>query len=802
MSLAADLRFALRQLLRRPGFTAIALLTLALGTGSATAIFSLVDGVLLRPLPFPRSGRLVSLCETNPAVVSYCLTNSPTDVADWSARSRSIVSFGLARSEAMKLARPGGVPLGLDAGIATAGLFTTLGVEPELGRTLTAADLEPANRHVVMLTDELWRAQFGADRHVVGTLLTLDGESYEVIGVLPPGMSVPDLGQVKVWLPLPFSPGEERNRDWRGFFVVGRLADGASVAGAQAELAGIQRDLEQRYPATDRGWQVRVEPLLDHVVGGTRPTLLVFLGAVAILLLVACANVANLLVARGVAREHEFAVRSALGARPARLFRLIAFESGALALLGGAAGLLVATWATDALLALMPVGLPRVGDVHLDARVAGFALVLALATGLLTGLVPAWRVARLDLAEGMKQGRQPQAWRTALGVRGGLVVAEVAFAFVLAVGAGLLTRSFTALLHWDPGFQTRDLLTFWTYPSSGTYAQVPIRFARLEEELRSLPGVVSVGMTSAGPLFGGGDGAAEYSVLGGEPAGGGTVVADWYDMSPGYFRTLGIALRRGRYFDASDRDGAPAVAIVNEALARRYFPGRNPVGLRLVQKNHTETIEIVGVVADVPPFVPGEAAKPEIYWPYAQAPRWASYFVLRTRPGADLSALAKAVQARAAAVDPDLAPTRIDTMDDLVAAQLKRPRFNMLLIGLFAAMALALTAVGVYGVIAASVAGRTRELGVRLALGASGGQVLGLVMREGMTLAGAGMVVGAAVALAVSRFAASLLVKVSPADPLTFGAIALLLGAATAAACYVPARRASRVDPMESLRAQ
>ncbi len=798
--LLADLRFTLRQLLRRPGFTLLAIAALALGTGAATAIFSIVDGVLLRPFPFPDSGRLVAVCEVHASIAGYCVA-SPPDVEDWSFESRSFQSLGLGRTWPFTMQLEGGAE-GVGGGLATPGLFATLGIRPALGRLFEPDDVRGAGRHVAVLSDELWRSRFGGDARVLGRAVVLDGERYAIVGVLPAGTDIPRLSTVRVWVPLPFDPRAEENRRWRGFEVFGRLAPGATVGTAEAELTAIQRRLGERYPRTNLGWGARVEPLLDNVVGDVRPTLLVFLGAVALLLLVACANVANLLVARGAARAREFAVRAALGARPRRLFRLIAMESGLLAFAGGAAGILVATWAADVLLSLMPAGLPRVHQVSLDGRVLAFALALTLTTGLVTGLAPAWRAARIDLAKAMKEGHQPWAWRRALGLRGGLVVAEVAMAFVLAVGSGLLTRSFAALLHWEPGFDQRGLLTFWTYASSGKYpdrSRVTALFAQIESELRALPSVSSVGMTSAGPLFGGGDGAAEFIAEGDDPSAA-PVVANWYDMSPGYFRTLGLALRRGRLFEDADREGAPPVAIVNEALARRYFGTGDPVGTRLRRKNGADTVEIVGVVADIPPFTPGARAEPEIYWPYGQSPRWASYLVLRT--GADPAGLARLVESRLKAIDPDMGAAQTATMDDLVDAQLKRPRFHMLLIGLFAVMALALSTVGVYGVIAASVAGRTHELGVRVALGASGGRVIGMVMREGMALAAGGLAVGAAIALGVSRFARTLLYGVRPTDPATFVAIALLLAAASAAACYVPARRAARVDPMEALRAE
>ncbi len=798
-SLIADLRFALRQLVRRPGFTVIAVLTLALGTGASTAIFGIVDRVLLRPLPFPESRRLVALCETHPSIEGFCIA-SPPDVEDFSRRSRTLASVGLGRAWPFTMQGEAGRAEGVSGGLATPGLFRTLEVAPALGRLLGPDDLTPAGRHVAVLSDEMWHTRYGADRGVIGRSLVLDGEPYEIVGVLAPGTAVPSLEYVKLWVPLPFDPRDEENRRWRGFVTIGRLAPGVTVAAASAELAGIQRQLGESYPATNRDWGVRVEPLLDHVVGSVRTTLLVFMGAVAILLLVACANVANLLVARGRTREREFAVRAALGARPARLFRLIAAESTLLALVGGVAGVLLASWVTDVLLALMPGSLPRLGEAGVDARVLVFAVLLTGLTGLLAGFGPAWRASRPDLAGAMAQGRQPAAWHSVLGLRGGLVVAEVAMAFVLAIGAGLLTRGFAGLLKWDPGFEQAHLLTFWTYSSHGKYPDSPrvaALFERIAGAMRSIPSVTSVGTTSSGPLFGGEE-TSEFVIDGRAADPAAPVVARWYDMSPGYFRTLGLPMRRGRPLADADRAGAPRVALINEAMARRYFAGADPIGRIVQMKNHAEPIEIVGVVADIPPFIPGTPASPEIYWPYQQSPRWASYVVLRT--SGDPAAIARTVEARLREIDPDMSPSNVATMSDLVAGELKRPRFNMLLIGVFAALALTLTAVGVYGVVAASVTARTREIGVRVALGATAGRVQRMVMREGMALAGVGLLIGLAAAAGLTRFATSLLSGVRPTDAVTYAAVALVLAGATALACFVPARRASRVDPMEALR--
>ena len=798
-SLIADLRFGIRQLLRRPGFSLVAVLTLALGSGAAAAMFGIVDRVLLRPLPFFESDRLVSLCETNPSLEGFCVA-SPPNVEDWSRRSRALTSFGLGRTWSFSLRTETGSQ-GVAGGLATPGLFRTLRVTPMLGRMLAPEDLTPSGRHVAVLSAGFWATHFGGDRSVLGRAIVLDGEPYEIVGVLGAVADVPHLSSVQVWVPLPFDPRDEENRRWRGFETFGRLAAGVTVAAAQRELEALQRDLALSHPETNRGWGARVVPLLDSVVGPVRPTLLVFMAAVVILLVVAGANVTNLLVARSAARERELAVRAAIGASRGALFRLVAVEGFVLAAVGGVLGLVVAAWAADALLRLMPNGLPRVTHVALDQRQVAFTLLLTCAIGALAPLAPALRAMRLDLTTALKQGHQPAGWRTALGLRGGLVVAEVATAFLLAIGAGLLARGFTTLLAWQPGFERAHLLTFWTLASPGTYKDAPgvaALFERLEGGLRRLPGVTGVGMASSGPLFGG----EETGEFAPDGAGGDDRLlgARWYDVSATYFPTLGVGLRRGRLFGAADRAGAPPVALINETMARRLFGNADPVGRRLRQRNFDRPIEVVGVVADIPPFTPGVATQPEIYWPYQQQPRWGSYFVLRT--SGEPAALAQAVERTLAGVDPDLRPVRMQTMADLVSARLARPRFQMILIGVFAAVALTLALVGVYGVLAASVAARTRELGVRLALGASARQVLGLVLHQGMVLAGVGVAVGALAALGVSRFASTLLYGVRATDPLTYGLVAALVLLAAAMACLIPARRAARVDPMTSLRGE
>ena len=795
-----DLRLGWRRLIHRPGFTAIAIVTLALGTGASAAMYGIVDRVLLRPLPFSESSRLVALCETNKSLEGFCVA-SPPDVEDWAREARSLVSVGLGRTWPFAM-RAGAGTEGVNGGLATPGLFRTLRMKPLLGRLFTDEDQAAGAGHVALLSHAEWVARFGADPGAVGRTLVLDGSAYRIVGILPPDTGVPRLEEAQVWVPLPFDPKSEENRRWRGFMTIGRLAPKATAGAAAAELDALQARLAERHPETNRGFGARAVPLLDSVVGEVRPTLVAFLGAVALLLLVACTNVTNLLVARGAARERELAVRAAVGAGRLALYRLLAVESLMLAAAGGAAGLVVAIWAADLLVALLPGGLPRVHGVAFDARTLAAAAGLTLLAGFASSLLPALRGARTDIVESLKAGRSSSIWRRTLGLRGGLVAVQVALAVVLAVGGGLLARSYRTLMRWEPGFDRSHLLAFWTFASSDKYRgsdQVSALFQRIEREMRALPGVTQAGMVSNGPLLGGEE-TGEFLRDGDTDEAGAVMSARWYDMSPTYLSTLGLPLRSGRAFTGDDRQGAERVALVNEAMARRYFPGQDPVGRRIRRRNTPETLLIVGVVADVAPFTPGEPARPEVYWPYAQSPRWASYVVLRT--SGEPAALARSVEARLAAVDPDMRAGQMTTMEDRVRGRLARPRFSMLLIGTFALLALSLALVGVYGVVAASVAGRTREIGVRIALGADAGRVRGMILREGLRLTLAGLGIGLAAAAGLSRGAAGMLEGARPLDPATYALTALLVAGAAALACLVPARRATRIQPTEALRSE
>ncbi len=792
-----DLRYSFRLLGKSPGFTLVAVLTLALGIGANTAIFSVVNGILLRPLPFPGSDRLASLCETHHSVSGFCVA-SPPNVEDWSRQSRTFAVMGIGRSWPFILKSDEGNQ-SIDGGIATPGFFRVLEAKAHLGRLLAPEDLETGRNRVAILSSALWRSRFGAEPGILGRAITLDDERYTVIGVLPEGFRVPQHERVELWTPLHFDPRDERRRDWRGFMAIGRLAEGNTLEQAREEMDVIARRLAVQHPETNGEWSVSMTPLHERVVGGARPALLVFLAAVGFVLLIGCANVANLSLARAARRRREYAVRAALGAGRRRLLRLMLAESLLLSLLGGSAGLVLAIWGVDAFVALAPGGIPRLDEVGVDGRVLGFTAGLSVLASFIFGMAPYLHATRLDLNEFLKEGEGRLLERSRLGIRGTLVVTEVSLALVLVVGAGLLARSFLALTRWEPGFPTENLLTVWLLSSSGKYPegqQVAALYQGAVEEVAALPSILSAGAVSAGPLFGGIERDEFLIEDRPEPPPGERPVARWFDVGPGYFSTLGTPLLRGRDFTDRDVAGAPGVAVINQTMARRHWPGRDPLGERLTV--HGRVMTIVGVVADVPPLRPGDPIHSEIYWPQRQAPRLATHLVMRT--STDPSAAIQPVRRRLERVDPDLVISRFATMEQLMDRQLVRPRFNLLLVGIFACVALVLAGVGIYGVIACSVAQRTREIGVRIALGAGKSDILRAVIRQGMAPALIGLLLGLVGALFLTSALGSLLAGVEPTDPLTFAGTALLLALVALSACYIPARRAARIDAMVALR--
>jgi putative ABC transport system permease protein len=798
-NLLSDLRHALRGLRAQPAFTLTAVLTLALGIGLTTTIFGVVNGIVLRPLDFPDAGRLITVCELYPGATSDWCSISPPNVEDIAARSRSIEAIGIGRSWPFHLATTEGA-VSINGGLATPGLFQALGVHAELGRLIQPSDLLGRESSVVLLTHELWQTLFGGARDIIGRIAVIDGSPVTVVGVLPASFELPVYDGVRLWRPLHINPRDETHRDWRGFVAYGRLRRGVAVGTAQAELAGIAEQLRREHFAASAVWGLQLRSLQDLVVGNVRPVLLVFLGAVSLVLLVACANVANLLLARATARRGEIALRSALGASRWRIVRELLVESLVLATVGAALGLVIASWGTSAFKALAPSGIPRVDQVRIDAGVLAFALMLAVLTTIVFGLVPAIRVARVDLAQALREGgRGSSGGKGSLGRL--LVVGQLALALTLTVGAGLLMRSFASLSAWNPGFERQHLLTFTLFAPSEKYgdrARLAALWDRLETEVGSLPGVARVGMASGGPLFGGTERSeVRFTTRGGTEA---TVPAKWFDVSPSFFATLGVPLLRGRNLSPSDRAESPRVTLVNESLAQRFWPDENPLGKRISLFDGRLEVEVVGVVRDVPQVTPGAPVEPEMYWSNRQEPRGFSFVVARTT--VPPTSIVGVVRERLHLIDHDLEANNVMTMPELVARRLKTPRFDMMLIVAFGAAALVLAAIGIYGLFAYMISRRTRELGIRLALGAAERQILGAVLRDGLMLATAGVMTGTVASLVLVRSMRGMVFGVSTFDPLTLIASAALLVAIAVGACLVPARRAAKVDPVVTLAAE
>jgi len=794
-----DIRYALRSLRRHPVFAVTAILTLALGTGANTAIFSAVNGVLLRPLPYPEPDRLLTVWGHHPSIGRE--TASLPDFFDW-RKARSFSGMA-AWANTLFTVTGTGEPQVVSAALVTPNYFRVLGTPVPVGRDFREEEERGAAR-VVVLGHAYWQRAYGGRLDVVGHQITLSGIPYTIVGVGARGLSLP--GEVDIWAPLQTDTTLGRRNDF--LQVIGRLAPGASAGTAQVELATIARRLEAEYPGSNAGWGVMLIGLQERIVGEIRPALLVFMGAVVLVLLIACANVANLMLARVAAREREVTIRAALGASRRRLVRQLLTESVLLALAGGVLGLGLAVWGVSALRALDPGTLPRLDEVRLDGGALAFALVLSVGTGLLFGVVPAFRALGFDLRGGLAEGG-----RALVGARGGartrtaLVLAEVVLASVLLVGAALLLRSFVGLQQVDPGFTTHGILTARVTLPRSRYddpaRQVGFADALLERA-RVLPGVTSAALSTDAPVDDGPPYWA-FAVSGVEPPPPDVVQdAVVYRASPEYFATFGLPLIRGRVFEASDRGQSTPVAVVSQALAQRYWPGRDPVGSRITFGDPTDStttwMTVVGVVGDVRQDGAVSPAYPQIYVPFAQMSGRSMVVALRTaqQPLTLVPSLKQAL----AAVDPNLALSRVTTMEQRLASTLARPRVNALLLAAFAATALVLAALGIYGVIAYSVVQRTRELGIRVALGARAEDVLTMVMRQGLTPVLIGLAIGLAVAAVGSRVLRSLLYGVAMTDLATYGMVAAFLAAVAAAASYVPARRAARADPMTALRTE
>jgi putative ABC transport system permease protein len=804
-TLLQDLRYAIRLLGKSPAFTAIAVLTLALGIGANTAIFTVVNAVLLRPLGFRDPSRVVLVAEKS----AYpTLSTSYENYVDWRAQSHSFESLEATRGATIALTGAG-EPERLNLRMATAPLFSLLGVNAILGRIFLAEEDRAGGAPVAVLSYGLWRRRFGGSRDILGKSITLDSQPYTVIGVLPSGFEL--LQPADVFLPFtPWAKTLPDDRNWHpGIFVIGRLKEGISREQARTEMVGITKRLEEQYPIYNTGISADVVGLQEQLVKNVRPALLLLLGAVAAVLLIACVNVANLLLARAASRGREVAIRTSMGASRWRVTRQLITESLLLSLAGGALGLLFAWASLGPLLKISAASVPAVFAVSLDRWVLSFTLVVSILTGLLFGIVPALRTAKLDLRETLNESsRGSTSGPGHHRIRGALVAAEMALAMLLLVGSGLLLRSFSRLQDVPPGFQADHLLVADLLLSQGTYAKPEQRFEffdRLVERAKSLPGVRSAGAASFLPVSGGG-GLLHFNISGRPPKSPHDYTAAGYrTITPNYFETLGMPLVQGRFFTAADTEKAPAVVVINAAMARTYFPGENPLGKRMqigaTPESDVPWMEVVGVVGDVRQGLDLDP-KAEMYLPYRQADQVLPVFQLSIvlRTAADPMLEASALRSALAEIDPNQPLVRVRTMEENMAATAAQPRFRTWLIGIFAALALVLAGVGVYGVMSYTVTQRTSEIGIRVTLGAQPEDVFRIVVGEGLRLALAGVGVGILAALALTRLLQGFLFGVSAYDPLTFGAVAMILTSVAVAASFFPARRATLVDPMVALR--
>jgi putative ABC transport system permease protein len=801
-ALFQDIRFAVRALVKSPTFTVAAVVALALGIGANTAIFSVVNGVLLKPLPYADESRLVVILHDarNPVAVA--------NYVDWKAQSRAYEAMGAADYWMPDLT---GAEEGekLWALRMTADVLPMLGVEPMLGRVFRSDEEAAGRNQVAVIGYGLWQRRFASDPNALGRTITLDGRPYTVIGVMPRAFRFAPFWatRAELWAPLDLTP-RLANRGGNSLRVFARLRPGVGVQQARAEMAAITSRLEQQFPGTNRA--VAVTPLKERVVGNVERPLLVLLGAVAFVLLIACANVAHMLLARGQARRREVAVRRALGADAGRIVRQLLTESLVLALLGGGVGVLLAVWGTGALVALGPAGLPRLEAVDVDARVLLASLLASLLTGVLAGLAPALQGSRAGVSEALKEGSRGSTSGPGGGrLRAFLMASEFALALVLAAGAGLMMRSFLALSAIDPGFDPKGVVSLVVSLGGSRHQASPeARFAlfqQLQQRLEALPGVRSASAINhlplAGDLWG-----WPFWVEGREiPRPGQGQGATYRVVLPGYFKTMGIPLGRGRDVSASDTLAAPRVVVVNEQLARRIWPGEDALGRRISLDNPSRGpatwLTVVGIAKNAKRGGWTEDAANEMYLPYLQTPgSYLSYMTLVARAEGDPAALFPALRQLVSAADGGATVSQLQTMEQVVASATGTPRFYLSLFVVFAALALTLAGVGIYGVMSYAIAQRRQEVAIRIALGARPRDVLWLVVGQGMSVAAIGGLAGLAAALALSRVMRAILYQVEPSDPATFALVALLLGLVAFLASYLPARRAARIDPLSALR--
>ncbi len=805
-----DLRYGLRSLLRTPGASVFAIIALALGIGANSAVFSIVNAVLIRPLPYPNSERLVAVWEdkiNQGAVIRAWL--SPADYRDFRESNQVFDQMGAFRAQSSVLAGHD-LPERVEAAAVSAGIFGLLGTKPVLGRVFAADEDQPGKNSVVVLSDGLWRRRFGASPNILGSTLDLDGASYQVIGVAPPGFRLPD-SRSEIWVPYTPEPKELARRGLRTLTVIARLKRGVTPKQAEIGLQTIARNIAEIHPDSNAGYSAVLVPLNEQIVGDIRPTLWTLMGAVAFILLIACVNVANLLLARASSREKEMAVRTSLGASPGKIVRQLLTESTLLALIGGAAGLLLAEWAISFVVKLAPSGIPRVDEISLDWRVLMFTLAVSALTGLVFGLAPALESSRVDLNSLLKtSGRSASGHRGRSRMRNALVVCEMASCLALLICAGLLVRSLMHLGQVNPGFRADHVLTMQISLPRSRYSGLKTEqfYKQLLDRVNTLPGVQSAGICRFLPLSGN-DASANFQIEG-EPvlSSADQPRAKFRAAGGEYFAALRIPLLRGRLFNATDGERTSKVVIINQAAARRFWPNQDPVGKRILSGfDQDQWSTIIGIVGNVKHSGLDAEINPETYYNYLQIPPEAvavaeASMALVIRTNTAPLAMVSAVRNEVRGLDPDQPVFDVKTMEDVVYGSVAQPRFRSLLLSLFAGLALLLAGVGLYGVTAYSVTQRSNELGVRMALGAEPGQILKLVMSHAMLLASFGLVIGVAIAFACARMMEGLLFGVRATDPASFGISCLVLLSIAALASFIPAVRATRIDPISALRTE